>query len=65
VIQSVGFTTDGQVFINLVFEMPPNGQKTGATLTMERDFARKVAADMVEAAEKAGAAAKTGNPRQE
>lgn len=64
-IQSVGYTNDGQVFINLLFEMPPNGEKTGATLTMERDFARKVAADMVEAAGKAESAALTGNPRQE
>ena len=57
-IQGVGYTQDGMVWINLLMEI--NGQKLTGTLTMEEGFSRQVAGDIVTAADKAREAVRKG-----
>lgn len=47
-IETIGYSDDGSVFIRLVMEI--NGQKMGGTLILKPDFARNVASSLVDAA---------------
>lgn len=57
-ITGVGYTQDGLVWANL--EMEIRGEKLKGTLTMDRNFARQVAADISTAADRADECVKTG-----
>jgi hypothetical protein len=50
-IESIGYTGDGQVWLRMVLDI--NGQGMTGTLMLKSPFAREVAKKLIEAAEKA------------
>jgi hypothetical protein len=58
-IESIGYTSDGQVWIRMVLDV--NGEKMTGTLMMKAAFAREIAGKLVEAASKAEVTNHVGN----
>jgi hypothetical protein len=50
-IESIGYTGDGQVWVRMVLEV--NGQGMTGTLMLKPAFARDISQKLIEAAEKA------------
>ena len=50
-IDGIGYTEDGQVWMRLVIEI--NGQRGNGTLILKPDFAREVAKSLITSADKA------------
>ena len=46
-IESIGYTDDGQVWVRLALEL--NGQRMGGTLMLKPEFAREVSAKLADA----------------
>lgn len=57
-IESVGYTEDGKVFVNMLMEV--RGEKMQAVLMLEEAFAREMAKNLILAADKAKASLKAG-----